>query len=199
MKKILVLAALLVVFTASASAQTLVGKVLKGVATELIDKATGGKLSEVLIVGSWSYNEPAVEMSSENTLANLASSALTSSLSSKLTKAYDYVGIKQGNCSFTFNNDDTFSAVVGKRNLTGTYVYDAETHAVELKFDSKLINLGTMKGFAYIDGDSLKLVFDCTRLTNFVSALGAKSSLLSGVTSLVKSYENVMLGFALTK
>ncbi len=199
MKKILAIAVLLVAFTASASAQTLVGKLLKGAATELIDNATDGKLSEILIVGSWSYNEPAIELSSENTLANLAGSALTSSLSTKLTKAYDYVGIKQGGCSFTFNSDDTFTAVVGKRNLSGTYVYDSATHAVELTFDSKLINLGTMKGFAYIEGDSLKLVFDCSRLTNFVSTLGAKTSLLSGVTSLVKNYENVMLGFSFTK
>lgn len=201
MKKILAIAVLLVAFSASASAQTLVGKLLKGAATEIIDNVTDGKLSEVMLVGSWSYSEPAIELNSSESkaLADIASSALATSLSTKLTKAYEYVGIKPGSYSFTFNNDNTFTSVIGKRNFAGTYTYDAETHAVELKFDSKLINLGTMKGFAYIDGQNLKLVFDCSRLVNFVTQLGAKSTLLSGVTSLVKGYESVMLGFAFSK
>jgi hypothetical protein len=109
------------------------------------------------------------------------------------------VGIKPGSCSYTFNNDGSFTAVIGKHNLSGTYTYDATSHVIELKYSTKLLNLGTMKGYAYIDGAALELVFDCSKILNFVTKLGSKSTQLSTITSLVGNYDGMMIGFGFNK
>ena len=197
MKRVILIVVALFTLSSSISAQSL-KDLLKQGATELLDEVTGGKSTELLLVGTWNYDAPAMQLDSENELANLAGNALTSSLSSKLQKAYDIVGIKQGSCTFTFKQDNTFTALLGKRTLSGTYTYDAESHTVELNFSS-LLKLGTMKGNVYLEGETLKLVFDCPRLISFVKTLGAKVSMLSSVTAVLDSYDSVMLGFGFKK
>lgn len=193
MKRILLVVVALFAVVSTTSAQSL-GDLLKSGATQLIDKVTGGKATEFLLAGTWTYAEPAIHLDGEQELANIAGNALSQSLSTKMQKAYNYVGIKPGSCSFSFNEDKSFNAVIGKRTLSGTYVFDPETHAIELHF-STLIDLGAMKGYAFVEGETLKLVFNCTRLTTFVKTLGAKISLLNGITTMLNNYDNVMLGF----
>lgn len=199
MKKIFILAVAMVALSVStASAQGFLDK-LKGAATTVIDKVTGGRATEMLLPGTWSYDAPALRLvSDDNLLADVAASAAVQNIETKLTKAYEFVGIKQGGCSFTFNTDDTFSANFGKRTLSGTYTYNAETHAIELAFTSK-INPGTMKGYAYLDGASMELVFDCTKLMNLLTKLGSKVSMLSSITTLMSNYDGMMLGFGFTR
>jgi hypothetical protein len=88
---------------------------------------------------------------------------------------------------------------MGKRTLSGTYSYDTATFAITLNYDSKLIKLGTMTGYAYITASGLDLVFDCTRLVKMLSTLGSKLSTLSSITALVGNYDKAYIGFALTK
>ena len=197
MKRIFLVVVALVTIASTASAQSF-GDLLKSGATQLIDKATGGKATEFLLAGTWVYDIPAIHFEGDNELANIAGNTVSQSLAAKMQKAYNYVGIKPGSCSFTFNSDNTFSAIIGQRTLSGTYTYVAESHAIELNF-STLINLGAMKGYAFVEGETLKLVFDCTRLTTFVKTLGAKMSLLNGITTMLDNYDNVMLGFGFKK
>ena len=46
-----------------------------------------------------------------------------------------------------------------------------------------------------MSGDNLDVVFDCTKLVNFLSALGSKVSMLDSITQLVNNYDNVLVGF----
>lgn len=199
MKKTLIMVvALATLSVSSVSAQGFLDK-LKGAATTVIDKVTGGKATEIMLPGTWNYDAPAMKLlSSDNILADVASSAAIKSVETKLTTAYEFVGIKPGSCSFTFNSDDTFTATFGKRTLSGTYTYDAASHAIELSFTSK-INPGTMKGYAYLDGASMELVFDCTRLMNLLTKLGSKVQMLNGITSLMTNYDSMMLGFGFVR
>lgn len=195
MKKIVLLFAALIVMCGSASAQFNIINTLKDAATQVIDEVTGGKATEIMLPGTWNYSEPSIKLVSQNTLADVAANAAMKTMSAKLQKAYNYVGIKKGACSYTFNTDGTFTAKLGKRTLSGTYTYDAATHAIELKYASKIFNLGTMKGYAYLNGASLDLVFDCTGLVKFLTALGSKVSALNAVTNLVANYDQMMVGF----
>lgn len=199
MKKIIVLFVALASFAINASAQSNFLNALKGAATELIDKATDGKATEIMLPGTWSYQEPAIKLVSDNALADAAANAAMSSMETKLQKAYNYAGIKAGSCSYTFNADGTFTAVLGKRNLSGTYTYDASTHAIELKYSSKIFNLGTTKGYAYLEGNTLDLVFDCSGLMSFLTKLGSKVSALNSITSLLGNYDQMMVGFNFSK
>lgn len=208
MKKIFLALCLVLGATLSAEAQGLKG--LLNVAKDLADEATDGKASELLdkvtgtatellIVGTWNYTQPAMTFEGGDLLSNVAGEALAAKLSTKLQTAYNAVGIKQGSCSFTFNDDNTFRAVMGSRTYTGTYSYDTTTFAITLNFDSKLLKLGTMTGYAYLSATGLDLVFDCTRLVKMLGTLGAKVSLLNSVTSLVGNYDKANIGFSFTK
>lgn len=200
MKKIFLLfVAVATLSVGSASAQGWLDA-LKGAATTVVDKVTGGQATQIMLPGTWSYNAPAMRLTSEdNLLADVASSALVSGIEDKLVKAYSFIGIKQGSCTFTFNTDNTFTALMGKHNLSGTYSYTADTHLIELNFTSSLLKLTPMKGYAYIDGSSLELVFDCSKLMTFLTKLGSKVSILNGITSLAKNYDGMMLGFGFTR
>ena len=208
MKKILLTLCLVLGMAVCADAQGLKGllnvakdvadEVTDGKASELLDKVTG-TATELLIVGTWNYTQPAMTYEGGDLLSNVAGEALAAKLSTKLQTAYNAVGIKQGSCSFTFNDDNTFSAVMGSRTYTGTYSYDTTTFAITLNFDSKLLKLGTMTGYAYLSATGLDLVFDCTRLVKMLGTLGAKVSLLNSVTSLVGNYDKANIGFSFTK
>lgn len=198
MKRILFIVCAMFVFSTSLSAQSL-GDFLKGAATTVIDKVTDGKATELMLPGTWNYASPAIRLESEGELAGALANAAMGSFETKLQNAYNYVGIKAGNCSFTFGDDDTFKMVIGKRTFTGTYTYETDTHKVVLTFNSTFIKLGTMTGYAYIDGENMDLVFDCSRLFDFLVKLGSKSSMLSGLTKIAESYSGMMLGFSLSK
>lgn len=199
MKRLIMLFVVLATMCGTASAQGNLLDALKGAATGLVDEVTGGKATQMMLPGSWSYSSPALRLVSDNMLSNVASSAVTQGIESKLSTVYQGVGIKPGSCSYTFNNDGSFTAVISKHNLSGTYTYDATSHVIELKYSTKLLNLGTMKGYAYIDGAALELVFDCSKILNFVTKLGSKSTQLSTITSLVGNYDGMMIGFGFNK
>lgn len=172
---------------------------LKKAATTAIDKATDGKLTEKALVGTWSYTGPGVKFESDDLLSELGGTVIESTVTGKLETAYALAGIKPGTSSFTFDKEHNFTAVFGSRTLTGTYEFDASTHAITLKFAKGKFNLGSVPGHAYISGSALQLVFPVTRLVEMATALGSKVSSLATVTALLKKYENVYLGFAYEK
>lgn len=169
---------------------------LKGVATEVIDEATGGKLTEMAIAGEWKYTSPGVRMGSSDMLSNLAGSAMESTIETKLASAYEKIGIRPDFCQITFTKEDTWSMPVKGHEVTGSYVYDASTHAITLT----LSKIGaSFTGYAYIDGTNLELVFPVNKLVEFVTALGSKISSLATVSKMLEKYDDVYLGFQFAK
>lgn len=176
--------------------ETIVEDIAEGAITEVIDNLTGGKATELLLVGDWSYTAPAMRITSgSDALSNVASSVVTQSVEGALAKAYSYIGITAGVSSFAFNEDNTFSAVLGKRTLSGSYSYDAATHKLSLEF-SALRSLGKLNGYAYIDGEALELVFDCSKFMDLLTALGSKVSSLKSIAALAQRYDTMMIGFS---
>ena len=198
MKRVFIVLVALVAMCGTASAQSW-GDILKGAVTELVDEATGGKATEYLMTGSWDYASPAVRLESDNQLATLAGNAMVSTVETKLQSAYNLVGIKPGSYTLTLKEDMTFAMVIGQRTLSGTYTYNSDTHALELLFSSKLLKATSLRGFAHMSGDNLDVVFDCTKLVNFLSALGSKVSMLNSITQLVSNYDNVLVGFTFNR
>lgn len=199
MKRTILALLLLAGITGSATAQSW-SDLLKKAATETADKVTGGKLTEAAITATWNYSAPAIKLESENTLSELGSSAIESTITPKLEKAYQLVGIKEGAASFTFNEDKSFTAVLGKaKSLSGTYEFDTETHTITLQFSSSKFKLGTVSGRAYISGSELQLVFPVTNLVELVTKLGSSISSLKTITSLLENYDEIYLGFGFTK
>ena len=139
------------------------------------DRLSDGKLTEKALVGTWCYTQPGVKFESDDFVTEMAGTTLQSTITSRLERAYAYAGIRAGSGSFTFKDDDTFDAVLGKYTLSGTYAFDAATHVVTLRFAQGKIALGTLEGHAYIDGKELLLVFPVTKFVKMATALGSKS------------------------
>ncbi len=198
MKKLIFILSVSLLAAGSAAAQSWTDA-LKKAATTVADEVTGGKLTQHALVGTWNYTGPGVKFEGEDMASNLAGSAVEGTVVKKLEKAYTIAGIKAGAGSFTFNDDATFSATLGKHQLSGEYEFDPATHVITLKFSKGKLNLGSVPGRAYISGQELVLVFPVTKLVDMVTAVGSKISSLSSVTKLLDKYKNVYIGFAFGK
>ena len=188
MKKLLLILTLcFTLSTTSAQAQNWLDA-LKSVATSAIDKVTGGQLTAKSIIGTWKYQQPGVKLTSSDTLSELAASAATTTLQSKMATYYEMVGIKAGACSFTFNEDGTFSSLFGKKSFGGTYTFDPKTNQMMLKYDSQLINWGSIPAYAYLNGKNMQIVFPIDKLVGVLTTL-----------DLIKKYDSVKIGFEFAK
>ena len=194
MKKLIVLLAVLFATTATVEAQSWLDA-LKQVATDVVDNATGGQLTAKAIIGTWNYKAPATRMGGGDVLSNVGGALAGSTVDSKLKPIFEKVGIKEGFCSITFNDDGTFSMPVKSKTVEGTYEFDPSTHAITLQ----LSKLGSFTGYAYISGMDLELVFPVDKLMNFITAVGSKVSALSSITSMLEKFENAYFGFAFSK
>lgn len=195
MKKLIVLLVLLcATTTASVEAQNWLDA-LKQVATDVVDDITGGQLTAKAIIGTWNYKAPATRLEGGNVLSNVGGALAGSTINDKLKPIFEKVGIREGFCTITFNEDGTFAMPIKGKTLNGTYEFDPSTHAITLKFST----FGSFTGYAYISGSNLELVFPVDKLVNLMKLVGSKISALSTVTSLLENVDNAYLGFAFAK
>ena len=217
MKKLIIITLAAIAFTtAEAQAQNWLNA-LKSAATSAIDKVTGGALTEKAIIGTWNYSQPGVKLSSsENALSDITGSALTTTVQQKIAPYYEKVGIKPGICKFVINEDGTFSSTFGQRTFSGTYTFDPKTNALSLKYGGtkpatteegaeaaaatpSLFNLGAIPAYAYLNGEKLQIVFPMDKLLTILTSLGSSIDSLSTITTLLKQYDSVKIGFEFSK
>lgn len=194
MKKLIVLLVVLCATTVTVEAQSWLDA-LKQVATDVVDNATGGQLTAKAIIGTWNYKTPATRMSSGDALANVGGALAGSTINDKLKPIFEKVGIREGFCTITFNEDGTFAMPVKGRNISGTYEFDPSTHAITLTVGK----MGSFTGYAYISGTNLEIVFPVDKLVDFVTAVGSKISALKSIATMLEKVENAYLGFAFAR
>lgn len=149
------------------------------------------------ITGKWNYTGSAVQFKSNNLLQQAGGTVAASTVESKLDKQLTKIGIKPGATSFTFNEDGTFVAMVGKRTVNGTYTYDSSASTVNLVF----VGLVGMDAAVSGSSSSISLLFDADKLLQIITFLGSKvnNTTISTITSLAESYEGMNLGMELSK
>lgn len=159
--------------------------------------ALTGTAGTIDMTGTWSYKSSAVEFETENLLMKAGGAAAANMAENKLNEQLGKIGIKDGQMSFTFNADSTFTSKVGKKTLKGTYSYDPATKQVNLKY-LRLLNLHAKVNCS---SNSLELLFNSDKLLKLMSFISSKSSstALKTVGSLADNYDGMMLGFELTK
>ena len=227
MKKIITIAAALILTASAANAQSLLdalkgaaGNALgnaAGTATTAVTDATGsealggilgGLLGDLLntvttvkLPGTWTYYSVATAISSDNTLVTLASSAYKTKLEDKLNGYLAKIGIKQGAAVFTFGEDGTFSIANGAKTIAGgTYTVDKENN-VELKF-GKIYNYLTLKGKLAATPAGCQMLFNADKFLEFVkkaATVVGKFVNTETVGALLADVKGLQLGFILTK
>lgn len=198
MKRIILIAAIFLGLCQTVQSQNLLDA-LKGVATSAVEQIAGGKLTAVAMIGEWQYNKPGIKFSSNDTLSELAASAATSSIQTQLEIYYQKVGIKEGFCSFVFNQDGTFSSTFGQKTASGHYTFDPESSALSLQYEKGTLKLGTIPAYAYLNGENLQIVFPVDKLVGLLVSLGSKSTKLAPITSLLQKYDSIKIGFEFSK
>ena len=147
------------------------------------------------IVGTWVYQEPAIMLTSSNSLKQYASSVATKSLEQKMQSYLTKVGFTKGKSSITFNADKTFAIKYGTKAVKkGTYTLN--NNEVVLTFTGKKT---PSKLTPQLDNGSLIVVTDATKFKTFMENIGAQVSQLSTVSSALKRMDGMKIGVRGTK
>ena len=162
---------------------------------KVVNAVTGNQTIDM--TGTWTYSGSAIEFESDNLLQKAGGAAAAAVAEKKLDEQLAKVGIKDGQVSFTFNADSTFTSTVGKRTMTGTYSYDATDKVVHLRY-FELLN---MNAKVNCTSTNMDLLFNSDKLLKLIAFISSKSSstTLKTISSLADSYDGMMLGFALKK
>lgn len=190
------LVAALLLLPGSSHAQSLKDLFSKENIEKVVNAVTGNSTAADM-TGTWVYTGSALKFESDNLLQQAGGSVAASAVESKLNEQLSKIGIKEGEMSFTFNADSTFTAKVGKKNLSGTYSYNSTTQKYGLKF-SYLLNVNTT---IECTSSSMDMLFDSDKLLKLITFLASKSSnsTLKTISSLAESYDGMQVGFTLKK
>lgn len=218
MKKIVSIAAFLLMLSTASFAQNNTGNGLAGIlgkvagaisgtdttsnaVNDILTTITGiiknNDLTEDKIPGKWNYKGSAVSFKSENALSNVASTVAEGTIEKKLDEYLAKVGITDGKFGFTFNSDSTMTLNYGGKSFNGTWSYDAENAQVRIKI-AKLINV---KGYITVTNGTMKLLFSSNAMLKIIKAVTAqsKNASIQAISSVLKSYNQMYAGFKLTK
>lgn len=181
---------------AAAGAQTGT-TLLNSVIGNLINKVT--PFTKANLIGTWNYKSADCKFESENLLKQAGGEIAAATLENKLNDTFSKIGVRDGSCSFTFNEDGSYVANLGGRELRGTYTFDETTSKL-----SMVGLLGLTKSEATLthsSNNNISLLYDADKLVSMVTTLSSLtgSSTISSLTSLLGSYDGVKIGFELSK
>lgn len=167
----------------------------------LLSSFLGGvAINEQTLYGTWTYQGVDVAFESENFLAKAGGAVAAGTVETKIEEQLQKYGIKPGVARFTFNQDKTFTANLGGKNVSGTYTYDPATRQLTLSAAFGLFNQTATVGTS---GRGISLLFPADKLLSLVSTasslLGQSSGTLSTLSSLVGNYKGMQIGLELSK
>lgn len=162
----------------------------------LYDVIGATKLSQQDIIGTWSYCGPGVAFTTEKLLAKAGGEIAAAKARQELEEPYKSIGIKSKNTYFTFKQDNSFEGKVDGTPVSGTYSYDPETSAVNLK-----MLLFSTTGYLTRNAKGISLLFESKKLLQALQLVAAISgdSTLGTIGELSKNYDGIRMGFDLKK
>lgn len=220
MRKILSVAAALVLLAFGASAQFNIKDALNAVGNAASGSSTSssstsnaisgliGAVSSVVgssdmtvetLTGKWTYSKPAVTFQSDNLLKKAGGAAMAQTIVTKITPYYNRFGVKGTTMEFT--SDGNFTIAHGALKVTGTYTL-GEKGACVLNIKA-LGKIPAGKLNVFISGSSSKMQITCSadKLLAFVTKVGSVTgnSTIKALSSALSSYEGLNIGMEMTK
>lgn len=189
----------------NAQAQSLTD-LLKGTKVgDVVDAVTnvvGAATNTLSLPGTWIYKGAAVDLKSDNTLSNLAGTAVTSGVETKINNAFEKVGLKEGAVTFVFNDGMSFSCTIFGKTLNGTWKQNTDENKLTLQFGQTMKYL-SMTGYYKTTTSSCEILFDANRFLSFLksalSLVGKSSSTVGAISGISNNYDGMRLGFKLEK
>lgn len=155
-------------------------------------------LSASQIAGTWSYSNSACSFESDDFLSQAGGALISSQVNAKLSSIYSSLGLSSDKLSYTFTTSSTFTNSILGQALSGTYTLDSDVITFNYQAVST-IQMFSIDGQISVLGSSLYLYFDASKLMQLISNVAGNVDELSTITSLLESYEGLLLGFELVK
>ncbi|MGM9789792.1 MAG: lipocalin-like domain-containing protein [Candidatus Cryptobacteroides sp.] len=198
-------AAMLAAVSYNAQAQSLTD-LLKGTkvgnVVDAVTNVVGAATNTLSLPGTWIYKGAAVDLKSDNTLSNLAGTAVTSGVETKINNAFEKVGLKEGAVTFVFNDGMSFSCTIFGKTLNGTWKQNTDENKLTLQFGQTMKYL-SMTGYYKTTTFGCEILFDANRFLSFLksalSLVGKSSSTVGAISGISNNYDGMRLGFKLEK
>ena len=161
--------------------------------------ATASPVAAKDLPGSWNYTSSKIYFESENVLAQLGGQAAATTIESNINTQLAKLGIKKGACSFQFAQNGTFQAVIGGKNISGTYKLNEQAGTLTL---TTALGLGNITCNVTRNGtQALNLLFPADKLLQMAQLIGTVTgnSSLSSLSSLLGNYNGMQVGLQLHK
>ncbi len=202
MKKKILTMAMAVVLLAGCGTLGNQGGILSGIdGTSILGNVLGSvlglnKISQENLVGTWKYSGPGCAFTSDNLLAQAGGEVASQRIKSTLLNYYNSAGISSSNTYFTFGKDNTFTAKVAGKTVSGNYAYDPNTGQMTIK-----TLLFTINAYITASSSGISLLFESQKLLTILQTIGGMSgnATLATIGELSKNYDGVRLGFDLAR
>ncbi len=202
MKKKILTMAMAVVLLAGCGTLGNQGGILSGIdGTSILGNVLGSvlglnKISQESLVGTWKYSGPGCAFTSDNLLAQAGGEVASQKIKSTLLNYYNSAGISSSNTYFTFGKDNTFTAKVAGKTVSGNYAYDPNSGQMTIK-----TLLFTINAYVTASTSGISLLFESQKLLTILQTIGGMSgnATLATIGELSRNYDGVRLGFDLAR
>ena len=169
---------------------------LGSVLTNLLGGSSAVTASD--LQGTWTYRKADCVFETQNLLLKAGGEMAAAKIESQLESQLGKVGINPGACSFTFNSDGTYVATIGQYNLTGNYTLNTKSNTLTMTY---LAGIGRISPKVVKTGASISLLFEGDKLLSMVQKVGklSSNSTVSSLSTLINSYDGMLVGMQLSK
>ena len=151
--------------------------------------------SAEMLVGTWTYLEPAVLVTSGRLLTKAVGNVSASSLQKLLGEYFEKCKINPENTTITFREDGTFSRSISGRKAKGVWM----THGEKLLLAVK--NVQTASATTHLVRDTLTIVVEASKIMDALKAFGSlqDNTTTKALSKLSKSLSGIQGGFVLVR
>lgn len=171
----------------------------KSILNNILNKVTqSSDVKAEDLTGKWNYQGSACNFESSNILNKMGGTVAASQVENQFDNYLSKIGVKEGVGVFSFNSDHTYTADLGKVNLSGDYTLNESSKEITLTY---LKGMAKVNGTVEKSGNNLKLLFDADNLLKLLKTASSvtDNSTLKAITSITDTYDGVQLGFDLQK
>lgn len=151
--------------------------------------------SAEMLVGAWTYLEPAVLVTSGNLLAKAVGNVSASSLEKLLAEYLEKAKVRPDNTTFTFREDGTFIRSLSGRKAKGVWM----THGEKLLLAVK--NVQTASATTHLVNDTLTMVVEAKKIMDALESFGTlkDNTTTKALSKLSKGLSGIQGGFVLVR
>lgn len=179
----------------SATGNSTAGDVLGGLASKLLGT---DKLNADNLQGTWTYSEPCVAFESESLLTSVGSSLASKKVETTLAKQMTRLGFTAGKMTLTLNADSTGTVNLNGKDVKVTWSVSETDLILTFPLTKKSVHMN-----AKLSGNSLQLAMSTDKLLTLATAITEKASTVNStlgtVNSLMKNIKGMYVGLKFTK